>query len=353
MKDIQRVKAFGLLLAVLGGAAAATGDDAYSNIAGFISRPCAGEADTWLSVPFEREMRVKGALRVEGETPEDGRVLTTVSVGGLGGLAPGEMAGQATVRPVQGALSGRVSNVVENGASSLTVDFRGVSPSPGTAVAVSLAWTLDTLFPPATQSTFHESTGHFRHQRGSELLVMNAGAPGETISAQRVFYIEGGRWVEAGSESSEAGRVSLAPDVVIVVRHPEGVTETEFVVAGTAFQGPVASLVRSIRGREYTQAIGLLVTKETRLDQLGLNAALFVNSSKRGYSGRRDTLSVYSGSSGWNPKPTGVYFRYRGNWRKVVPGTPGANAETIPPGSPVVIHRAPVRAPRDLWWKHP
>src|SRR5690606_18949075 len=81
---------------------------------------------------------------------------------------------------------GRHFPVISHGADHVFVaaalaDLGGVGE--GDPVSLIPAWTLATLFPPATQTTFHPSTGRLASGRKSELLFFDNDTPGTGLSS--------------------------------------------------------------------------------------------------------------------------------------------------------------------------
>ncbi len=326
-------------------------DPAVSDVAGFVEKDCPADADTLISVPFDREQIFVGELSVIGDPDEDGN--RQVSVQGLDGLGIDALANDGVVRLLEGAESGKSISVSANTATELTVNFGSTSPSPGTLVSVARGWTLDTLFPPATQTTFAESTGRFLNGRSSELHMVQGSSSSGDVAAERVFFVESGEWVESTNGFASAGDSPVPVGSVLVVRHRNAATASTLELSGTALHGSFSSELVVPAGGNVAHAIGLASPGKVSLSALAFPAQVFAPSSGLVESKRRDILEIYEGTTTLNPQPSASYFRFQGNWRKVEAGNPLSNNELIPAASGIVIRTAGSNQARTIRWIQP
>lgn len=315
-----------------------TGEEVFSGVAGYSTTALPANRDVYVSVPFARETPVLGAVSLIDSL--DGEGNQRIRIEGVGGLEAGSLVEGHSVRLLEGVDAGLRFDIVENDQDSLLVAFEGNAPSPGTMAALEASWTLDSLFPPGSQTVFHESTGPFVTQRRSELLVLSSRSGTGLSSAARVYYLENGAWIEAGEEGRAAGSDKLPSDAALVIRHPVSVTSTSWTAAGVGFHGVLTSRFQPAAGTTGSAAVGLLRPGGVRLGDSGLGDSEVRPSTDLTEAGRTDLLHVFSLTRPDNPSPVASYFRLDGQWRSVAPGNAVSDDEPVPAGSVLMIENA-------------
>lgn len=340
---------FGILSLAFGPATAGVwADEAYSGIAGFSEKVLAAARDTYVSVPVRAGEADLGELTLEGNPDNDGN--QDISISGLGGWSADELADRHAVRVFEGVDEGLRFAVSGNTGNNATVNFGNAAPSPGSVVALEEEWTLDTLFPPATQNVFHESTSKFATGRRSQLLVLAPRSNSGQVASARIYFIESGNWFESGGDFRAAGADRIPADAVLVIRHPSGMGATTWDMQGVGYHGPVASrIVRNAQvPRSYSY--GLVKLGGATLAELGLEAPAFRVSSDRTLAGRTDVLQRFDVALPGNPQPVASFFTTDTGWKSTRTGTPDADSEALPNGSALVIQNlTPPAAHQSNW----
>lgn len=323
-------------------------DEVYSGIAGYSEKVLPSARDTYVSVPVRAGEAALGELTLEGSPDTDGN--QGISISGLGGWSADELAERHAVRLFEGVGEGLRFPVSANNGSTATVNFETAAPSPGALVALEEEWTLDTLFPPATQAVFHESTSKFASGRRSELIVLSPQSNSGLVSGARIYFLESGAWFESGGSFRAAGTDRIPVDAVLVIRHPSGLGGTSWDMQGIGFHGPVASrIVRESQvARSYSY--GLLKLGGTTLADLNLSAPAFRESSGVAVAERVDILQRFETTLPASPTPAATFFTTSTGWKNARAGTPVADAEVLPNGSALVIENLTAPAAHQSNW---
>lgn len=327
--------------------------DTVSPAVGYLRFDCLPGSDTPLSVPFQRPARWSGKL---GSPPAaQGGGTTRLALAGSPAFAAGELLATAHFLFVRDSTgpAGRHFPIIAHTAA--TID---VSSSPdsiaglaeGDLVSVIPGWTLATLFPPATQSTFHLSTGPLASQRGSELLLFNDTGEGAALAPSRRFFVTSSGWLEVG-DYSDAGDVIIPPNQPFVVRHREGAAATTFVPLDEVSSEGVALPLVTVNGSVKEVRLAPPRPVPASLDQLGLSGSVFTESTGTGPADRKDELVVFDGTApGINRSPSAVYFRSGGQWLLDTTGFPSSGGTMIEPSDGLLIRKAAGTSATTSWW---
>lgn len=337
------------LMSLVGGPATVLlADEVYSGIAGFSEKGLPSARDTYVSVPVRASEAALGELTLEGSPDNDGN--QDISISGLGGWTADELGDRHAVRLFEGVGEGLRFPVSANNGSTATVNFENAAPSPGSIVALEEEWTIDTLFPPATQAVFHESTNKFASGRRSELIVLSPQSNSGQVSGMRIYFLESGAWFESGGAFRAAGGDRIPVDAVLVIRHPSGLGGTSWDMQGIGFHGPVASrIVRDAQvARSYSY--GLVKLGGATLGDLGLEAPAFRESGGVAPGQRVEVLQRFAVTLPGGPEPVATFFTTNTGWKSVGGGTPDADDEVLPNGSALVIENRTAPAAHQSNW---
>ena len=327
--------------------------DTVSPAVGFLRFDCLSGSDTPLSVPFQRPARWSGRLGAAPAVQGTGSVRVTLA--GTPAFAAGELLAARHLLFIRDSAGPVGRHFLIIGHTASTIDL-AASPgfidglAEGDLVSVVPGWTLATLFPPATQTTFHPSGGPLATQRGSELLFYNNTGEGTGLAPSRRFFVTSSGWFEVGDYAA-ADEVAILPGQAFVVRHREGAAATTFVpfdeVPPSTVSLPVA--VSGNSAQESSMAPPRPVT--STLDQLGLADPVFTESASSALVDRKDELLVFDGvGAGINRGPSAVYFRSGGQWLRDTAGFPVSGTTLLEPSEGLLIRKAPGTAPAVLWW---
>lgn len=330
--------------------------DAYSPVVGFLRFDCAANSDTRVSVPFHPSPRWAGKLSVAPDDQGNGIVRLTFS--GTPAFATGELTSAPHFLLCRDAAGpeGRHFPITAHTATTVDIeatltDLTGLGQDG--LVSVIPAWTIETLFPPATQTTFHASTGNLASGRGSELLLFNDTTTGSSIAPSRRLFVTSSGWFEAGGTYAAAGTVTVAPGQAFLVRHPAGVVATSFVAMNQVYGGLVKLPVRVTQGKKQDTVIALPRPVAQTLDELDLGS-VFEDSTDLTPANRRDELHLFDNEMiGQNKSADAIYFRHNGSWvRDSDPSFPNADAESFEPAAGFLIRKASGANNAPLLWSN-
>jgi len=332
----------------------APAQQAVSAPCGYLRFDCPGGADTAVSVPFHRTPRWQGPL---GENATDlGGGLTRLDLEGNPGFTAGSLLDPPHHVLTKGSAGapGRVYALVAHTPSSVTVT--GVRSQDlslliaGDALRIVPAWTLDALFPPASQTTFHPSTGNLLSQRGSELLWFDGASAGTVLAPARRFFVTATGWFEAGSYSA-AGSTTIAPGQAFLVRHPTGRTATAFFAHQEVFGEAFAVLIRSRAGGSQDTVFALPRPVPVTLAELAIPLSVFEDSPDTQPANRRDELHTFDPlSPGFHKPSAAVYFRVAGSWVRDTAGFPPSDDALVDPSHGLLLRKAAGATDDTLVW---
>ena len=335
----------------LAGARAAT---VYSPVVGFVKFDCPPNADTVVSVPFHRAPRWAGRL-LSAPSDQGGGVFR-LALKDTPSFAANELKSTPHVlfcRDPAGP-EGRHFAITDHGANSIDVsavagDLSGLTVD--SRISVIPSWTLDSLFPAATQTTLHASNGPLATQRGSELLFFDNTTVGTSLAPTRRFYVTTAGWFESGTFLA-AGSTVIAPGQAFLIRHPAGVAATTFVPNQQVYGGKVTLRVPVANGKARDTMLSPPRPVLLTLSQLDFAPGDFVESASNAVADRKDQLLVYDNSQPeQNRLPAAIYFRSGGQWRR--DGTNAvSDSVTIEPSAGLLLRKAAGGADTVVLWKN-
>jgi uncharacterized protein (TIGR02597 family) len=355
-QTVSSLLAPGLLVAVLGISLTGglTGATVYSPVVGFLKFDCPADSDTVVSVPFHPTPRWAGRLSAAPSNP----------VGNVFRIAlkdsPSFAAGELTTTPhflfCRDATGPEGRHFLITNHASDSVDISASAPelsglTTDSQVSVIPAWTLDTLFPAATQTTLHPSTGPLATQRVSELLFFDQSTAGTSLAPNRRFYVTSGGWFEVGSFAA-AGSTVIAPGQPFLIRHPAGVAATTFVPNQQVYGGKVTLAIPVANGKARDTMVSLPRPVALTLAQLDFAPGDFIESPSTDPGDREDQLLVYDNSQiERNKLPAATYYRSGGQWLRS--GTNAvSDSVTIEPSAGLLLRKAAGGADLVVLWKN-
>ncbi len=330
------------LAALLAGSQLRAQTPALSQPLGIHRVTCLPNSDTVCAVPFTNTVAYRGALNAAPNVASGVATLTpTVATG----WAANGFAGLHYVRFVSGARSGSYYQITANSTGDVTIDLAGDNLSGVTAgdrFKICKFWTLGTLFPPSTQTTFVPSLGTTNTQRRSSLRPSNNITVGTNLSPLESFYIVGSNWLRVGGGTTPVNDTIIWPDSYFEVRHNHSTitASTTFTSAGgaelTDFSTPLATRTTGQQDNQLTNGRPIPV----RLADLDLGTTVFINSLGTSSAQRRDQLLVYNNAvADLNRSASATYYRVGTNWYRTGDGTVLHNNDTIAAGVGFVIRK--------------
>lgn len=330
--------------------------DAYSPVVGFMRFDCPANSDTRVSVPFHRTPRWAGKL---SDAPTDqGNSTVRLSLAGSPAFAAGELTSAPHFLLCRDAAGpeGRHFRIVAHGAGHVDIeatpgDLSGLVQDG--LISIIPAWTIGTLFPHATQNTFHASTGNLASSRGSELHLFDSTSSGTNLAPARRFFVTASGWREIGNGYPAADTVLITPGQSFIVRHPAGVSATAFVAMDQVYGGIVRIPVRVANGKRQDTVVAPPRPVIQTLAELDFGS-VFEESPDTTPANRRDELHVYDNSaSAQNKGPAAVYFRQAGAWvRDQATVFPNSDAVEIEPANSLLIRKAAAANNTPLIWSN-
>ena len=326
--------------------------DAYSPVVGLLKFSCPGGSDTVVSAPFHPAPRWTGKLSADPTDPGSGAMRLTID--GTPDFAPGELTDAPHFLFCRNgsAAEGRHFPIIAHTGSAVDVeaspaDLAGLTT--GGLIAILPAWTLDTLFPAATQTALHASTGNLATQRGSELLLFDRVTAGTRLAPSRRFFVNSAGWFEAGTYAP-AGGESIAPGQPFVIRHPAGAAATTFSATQQVYGDKVALPIRTRQAGPQDNALGLPRPVALPLSDLDLDGVI-ADSASTTAQDRKDELRVYDNALvGSNKGPLAVYFKVAGQWIKDTDGFPAAANDLIDPAAGLLLRKAATDTDGRVLW---
>jgi uncharacterized protein (TIGR02597 family) len=345
-------------IAIGSGLSGVQAQTAVTPAAGFNDVICLGNSDTLVTTPFHQAPVFRGTVDTAPVTAGGGVTLALLK---SPGWAVDEFAETHYIEILSGAATGLTLPITANGAATVTVDAASQVVSQieaGTSLRIVPNWTVATLFPPASQETFHPSSGMKPDVRGTELLLFSQDIVGSGLVPDRILFVTATNWYNA-ADLSIVNDLALPPHSVFVIRHQPGVADTVYQPFGFVDNMPnFITLAASSLG-EQDNIIGLMRPIPVNLNQLGLlEPDIFRVSRGLTDSDRRDEVLVFDNTvAGYDKAPSARYFVYRDldtdapiEWRQDI-GTdtfPSAGDVLLPRGAVIVIRKAKSSgAPKD------
>jgi uncharacterized protein (TIGR02597 family) len=333
----------GLAVAVSAATLALEAKDTVTPAIGFFRFDCLPGSDTHVSVPFQRPARWSGKLSAAPADQGGGTMRLTLE--GSPAFSPGELTTAphlAICRDPSGP-NGRHFPITAHSAGTIDItatpaDLAGLGN--GGLISVVPAWTLATLFPPASQTTFHPSSGPLAPQRGSELLFFNNGSEGINLAPSRRFFVTSTGWFEAGAYTA-ADQVVILPGQAFVVRHRAAATATTFVPLDDVSDAVVSLPLPVANGSPRDTMVAPPRPTPVILDQLDFAGMAFEQSASTAAGDRKDQLLVFDSSApSINREPSAIYFRSAGQWLRDTTGFPVSGSVALEPSSGLLIRKA-------------
>lgn len=345
-----------LSVMIVGGSlsSVAHGATVYSPVVGFVKFDCPAGSDTVVSVPFHASPRWAG--RLLSSPSAQGADVYRLSLKDSPAFSASELTTNPHLLYCRDASGpeGRHFSIVDHGSDYVDVsasasDLTGLATD--SQVSVIPAWTLNSLFPAATQTTLHQSTGPLASGRVSELLFFDNTTVGTTLAPTRRFYVTSSGWFEMGSFQA-AGSTVIAPGQAFIIRHPTGVADTTFVPNQQVYGGKVTVPIPVANGKARDTMLSLPRPVALTLSQLDFAPGDFVESASTSPGDRKDQLLVYDNvAEERNKLPAAIYYRSGGQWLR--DGTNAAsNSVPIEPSAGLLIRKAAGGADSVVFWKN-
>lgn len=327
---------------------------ATSPAVGYNETICLGGSDTIVTAPFQRSPDFQGMLAIKPVVTGTAANLTATA-GTV--WAVDQFKNTHFVQFTSGPGTGFMTPILGNTATTLSVN----SADPGLKKVLANDryrivpfWTLATLFPPATQTAFHASTGRLPTQRGSELLVYGAGTPGTNLVPTQIFFVTATEWRQAAPGFPAADSTILPPNAVFVVRHQPSADATSFRPSGMVSDAVTSFPLAGMTGSVVDHYIGLTRPVPVKLVDLGLLPTVFQVSTGLTPATRKDELLVFDNSvASYDKTESARYFRFNNNWYKDDVTFPISNNDTLPHGAVVVIRKALNASATPVFWQNP
>lgn len=325
--SVHRTNPIASFFAILLFASAAFGQ-VKSPIVGVSEKDVIGGSDTFFGIPLQRDAIYSGTI--DSVTPDTSINCTTITPDGNPSWTADEFALSAFVRITSGRAAGRIELISENQGFNITVKTV-FAPRVGDSFEIIPGWTLDSLFPPATQTTFHLSIGKLPADRGSELLFYPENGEGIETSPISLAFLTSGGWTGLGDLYPRFGGVVLSPGSVFAIRHPDEAADTKLPLFGNVDDSPRLIPIQILKGRANENFTTPNRATSTTLRRLGLKL------------GSRDRLLVFD-----DAEPD--VFRFDGrSWLDETGAS--ANNIVIEVGSALAIRKAAGTADKLTFWK--
>jgi uncharacterized protein (TIGR02597 family) len=314
---------------------------------GFNRIDCRPESDTLVSVPFMKHP-VAAELRVSGSPDLTTLDRAVLALGQSAGWPNDSLKDTYYVRFTSGAKAGHWYDIIANTATSITLDLNGAHGAGGIAAGdgflVVKYWTLDSLFPPASQTTIHVSSGTLGYQQKSLILIPNVSAEGIDLPAEAVYLLTASGWKKGVKGYPAAGDTILPPGLPFIIRHPRGVAATTFEPEGRVLRTADAIELARASSTRQDNTVAVLRPVDVTLQDSGLDESAFIPSLGHDAADRRDELLVFDNSvPGFNKSPSAAYYKVSGSWfREDGKGAanPRADQEALSASGGVVVRKA-------------
>lgn len=311
---------------------------------------CLEGSDTIVSVPFRNAASFVGpisSISVDGNN-------VTIGFDSNPNWTINQFAGVYYVRFTSGTNSGRYYTVTANAGNSLTVDSNGDAMGGiviGNTMQLIKYYTLNELFPPASQTTFVLSLGTGGLQRRSELLMPNLISSGTNLAPSRVFFVTSTGWFEATAGNAVSNNVVLLPDTFFIVRNKAGYGATSFIATGSVEMNPVSIPLSLSNGTKQDNYVSIIRPVNVKLSDLNLTSDIFTLSTGTGGLQRRDELFIYNNSlAGINKSAARAFFKTATGWFESTAGNAPADNVEITAGSGFVVRKYQSGADATVFW---
>lgn len=353
---ISITRFFSLLVVMAGTPPLLWAEDLYSPVAGYLKIECPGGTDTRVSAPFHPVAAWSGPLAGAPQSVGGGIVRLMVNLPPEIGVGAFSATPHWVLCKAVSAAAGRHFLITAHNGTSIDVegvpaDWAGVNA--GAQIEVIPAWTLDGLFPPGQQSTFHLSTGRLAPDRGSELLLFSQVGKGTQLAPSRRFFITTSGWTSVDGFTG-AGETIIAPGEAFIIRHPAGRPATEFVVGQQVYGEVVRIGLRVSDGTRQDTTAAPPRPVKIILEDLEFSPGVFEESVSTDPTLRKDELIIFDNTAeGINKAPAGIFFRSGGQWVEDIAGFPVANLVEIEPSAGLVIRKSTGPLDQTVQWANP
>jgi uncharacterized protein (TIGR02597 family) len=349
---------FPILAALVGTLLAPLAAPAQNLMIGFNRVKCPPQSDTLVSVPFMKHP-VAAVLRVSGAPDLSTQDQAVLTLGQNATWSNDSLKDMHYVRFTSGSKAGHWYDILGNTANALTVDLNG---GDGTGIAagdgfiVVEYWTLDSLFPPSSQTTIHVSPGTLGYQQKSLILIPNVNAEGINLPAEAFYLLTASGWKKGVKGFPAAGDTILPPGLPFIIRHSRGVAETTFEPEGRVLRSADAVDLAGGASTRQDNTVAVLRPVAVALADAGLDETAFVSSLSHSAEDRRDELLVFDNSiAGFNKKPSAIYYKVSGSWfredGKAASNPPAGQEKALSASGGVVVRKA-LGTPAMATWKN-
>lgn len=339
------MKKIALITALAASAVTTSFGQVTTEAVGFNTVTCLVGSDTRLSVPLCPETAFVGTI---GTATGSGPAVITPSSATT--WTVNQFATYYYVKVTSGARAGWFYQITENSATNLTIDLAGdtLGIAANDGFRVCKFWTLDTLFPVATQTTIVPSLNTTPVGRRTEVLIPNLSGSGINLAPNQAFIIDasaaGGPAWKKTAGFALSGNFIISPDSFFIVRHanPNITTSTTFTVVGGVDMNPVANSLATLATGKQDNPVTTGRPVPVALADLDLIATgAFIASAGQSPGARRDELLVYDNTvAGINKSPIASYFfdSTTNNWKKSS-GFVISDSVTIAPSEGFIIRK--------------
>ncbi len=290
---------------------------AQERIVGFVRVDCPSGSDTLVSVPFRQNSSFEGELNATPTPSSDSAILSN-------GDNPGWAVDQFVTAPsylrfTSGTRAGYVFSITANLAATVTIaldgdDFSGVATSDEFEILPH--WTLDLLFPAASQNTVHASSSVFPTARKTEIQFFNQTKDGIDLAPSQIYFLENTIWRQSVKGFPDAGSKVVPPGSSFIIRHPATEAATQFVTHQRVDSRTFVTRLKTLSDGENDSSLALVRPVAVKLEDLNLTAANgFVESASTDEASRKDELHLFdNAAAAINRTPSAVYFRTGNQW---------------------------------------
>ena len=176
-------------------------------------------------------------------------------------------------------------------------------------------WTLDTLFSPGLQPTFHKSSGNLGYQQKSKLLIPDVDASGINLPAKEIYFLTAEGWKQSTEGYPNAGTTILPPGLPFIIRHPAGVEATNLEPVGRVLDSKDVVVLSQLPGNRQDNTVGIFRPVDVPLSNSGLDETAFASSVSHGAGARKDELLLFDNkSAGFNKNPSAIFYKFSQTW---------------------------------------
>ncbi len=344
------------LACVLGLSASASAENL---MIGFNRVSCPAKSDTLVSVPFMKHPVKATKSLASVPVPSAGQAVLTPSEATT--WTADELKDNYYVRITSGALAGRWYDITGNAAAALTIDLNGEDGSGfavGNTFMVVEYWTLDTLFPPSTQTTIHASAGNLGYQQKTKILIPNIDDAGINLPAKEIYFLTSGGWKKSAAGYPVAGNTILQPGMPFIIRHPAGVEATDFEPEGRVLRGTESAWIEQTDLNKQDNALAILRPVDVALSDSGLDELAFASSNSHSTADRKDELLVFDNIlAAFNKSPSAIYYKFSQNWfldeGKTDSNSSATSAKALSASGGLIIRKAKGTETSTIWNNQP